>query len=269
MNKNMIIDLINRVTFVSTIKTKMEDGEITQHIESRIQMTQPALASASKPILTEAIGFEMVFEKNQNMKIAAVKPHDNPNCVYIVYKEFNSEGDLITGQYDKNGRLISEYSTIVFDWFETMRAFSPCFSAAMNISHGNAVEMHIPHMLAATMRAFQRHPDQFRESIRIYNHLMEQFNAIIENIRCGMANIMKELENQKKKTAEMELMLHQIADMLEERGEHPGVVADIRGTLGVSIEERFPHINAGTPATRHHRRSRKEVDAAKNNAADK
>ena len=270
-NKNMIINFLNSITLASTIKTKTEeDGTVIQNMESRIKLPKPE-KPAPAPILTEPIGFTLITEKNANIKIAAIKPHLDPHCACITYKEFSDEGELLTGQYDKNGHVISEYSTIVFNWFETMLAFSPVSTAATNISYGNTAEMYVPRMLNAVMKAMKKNQDKFRLSINIYNKTMDTFNTQIKNISIGITNVqsklLQELDEQKAKTEELTTMIRQVADALEERNEHPGIVADIRGTLGVPIEERYPHINAGTPAVRSHRRSRKEAADAAN--ADK
>lgn len=266
MNKNMIIDFINRVTFTSTIKTKTEEnGSITQHIESRIQLPKPAPGQEPKPVLTEPVGFKLVFEKNHRMKIGAVKRHENPECVYIIYKEYDEDDNLLTGHLDKNGNVI-EYITTAFNWLETMRAFSPAFTASTSISAEHAPEMYIVKMLAATMRAFRQNPSEFKLSVNLYNKQMDQFNLMIENIGMGIANVqsklLKQVEEEKEKAEKLEKFLDQIQQMLTENDpeKYSGLIADIRGSLGYPVEERY--INAGSAVTKHRRRTRKEAEAA-------
>lgn len=266
----MLINIVNSITFKTTKTTmKKGDAEITTY-ESKIQLPKPE-KPAPAPILTEPKGFELVFEKNNQIKIAAVKPHQDPNCILITYKEYNKAGDLLTGQFDRNGNLISEYSTICYDWYSTMTTFNPCFAAATNISCEHEIEMYVPRFLSAAMQAFKRNPDKFEESIARFNHKMMQFNSMLENICVGIANIqsklLHQLEEEKAGTEKYKEFLHQIQAVLSENDpeKYSGLIADIRGSLGVPVEERY--IKAGTPAARH-RRSRKEAAEAKNDKND-
>lgn len=273
MDKNMLINIINRITFTTTIKTTAEkDGTVIQHMESRIKLPHPAPTPAPKPVLVEPVGFELVFEKNPHINIATIKPHDDPHCIVIMYKEYNEAGDLMTGKFDRNGNLISEYATMVYDWYETMLSFSPVFTAATNISVQHAAQMYIPKFLAAAMKAFKQNPDKFRLSIQIFNKQMTAFNAMLENIGKGITNVqsslLHQLEEEKTEIKKYKEFLNMIQQTLTENDpeKYSGLIADIRGSLDYPVEERYPHINAGTPAPTHHRRrTRKEAQDAADN----
>lgn len=266
MDKNMLINIINRITFTTTLVTKTEkDGTIIQQAESHIKLPQPAPASAPKPVLEEPIGFTFVYEKNPNLKIAAVKPHDDPHVVKIMYKEYDSDGNLLTGQFDRNGNLTSEYSTICFDWHATMQSFSPAFTAATTISAGRQPEIYVVKMLAAAMTAFKKHPNEFKMSIDLYNKQIQEFNSMLKNISLGIGNIqsklLKQLEEEKEKNEKLEKFLNIIQEMLTENDpeKYSGLIADIRGSLDVPIEERY------IKAKHHRRRTRKEAQDAADN----